>query len=133
MAMESGSIDFGFGGRQQGEAIVSVPFSEMIVPIYTDKDQLLLLPNGRPACRLGVEPASGVPGDHYAILGNTFLRSAYVVFDIDHKQVAIAPARCGVEDSHVVAITNNKVLAKHAKAQSFTITAAKNTAYNSHE
>ena len=61
-----GSLDFFFSGVG-----ISIPYSELIVNSYTS--------DGAPICLLGV--SSGTP-DNVAILGDTFLRSAYVVYDL---------------------------------------------------
>ncbi|KAL2156459.1 hypothetical protein VTH82DRAFT_1204 [Thermothelomyces myriococcoides] len=45
--------------------------------------------NGAPACLFGIGPA----GAGTFVLGDTFLRSAYVVYDMENDQVALAPAR----------------------------------------
>jgi hypothetical protein len=63
-----GSVDYGFAG-----VTISVPFSE------------LALPNGGgSSCLFGFLP------DTTNLLGDTFLRSAYVVYDLDNKEVGLA-------------------------------------------
>jgi len=85
-ASAGGSFEFAFGG---GAATVVVPFSEFIWNV-----------DGR-NCVLGaapVDPGSGVT----ALLGDTFLRSAYVVFDQTSRALYVAPyANCG-QNEHVL-------------------------------
>ena len=64
----SGTVDFGFDG-----VTVRVPYREIIRMIRTPA----------PVCQLGV-----MPSDEFALLGDTFLRSAYGTFD--------TPTECGL-------------------------------------
>lgn len=115
LSEKPGSIDFGFGGRQDGEAIISVPFSEVIVPSFTLADNFpTFLSDGRPACSLAFDPASANP--NYMVMGASFLRSAYIVFDQDNRQIAIAQTKFGATDSKVVAFEDLSALARYAKA-----------------
>ncbi|KAK4458151.1 putative aspartic-type endopeptidase opsB [Cladorrhinum samala] len=68
-----GSVDFYFGGK-----VIRVPFSDFIWQVQG-------------FCVLGV-----LPDDDEAVLGDTFLRAAYVVFDQDNRNLHIAQAaNCG--------------------------------------
>ena len=73
------SYIFGFGGDNGPKINVSV--SQLVTPLpgVTFKD-------GSDACQFGIEKSP----DGTIILGDTFLRSAYVVYDLDNKQIAIA-------------------------------------------
>jgi hypothetical protein len=62
---QSGSLDFDFSGVK-----ITVPFSELILHD--------LYGNGSDICSLGISPINAT----CAILGDTFLRSAYVVYDL---------------------------------------------------
>lgn len=53
------------------------------------------------ACLFGL-----LPSDDYYLLGDTFLRSAYVVYDLDNYRVALAQANLNSTESNVVEITN---------------------------
>ncbi|KAF4952236.1 hypothetical protein FSARC_12701 [Fusarium sarcochroum] len=68
----AGGITFGFGD----DKVITVPFREFI---YTAQG----------LCAVGVEP---VEKGEQQILGDSFLRAAYVVFDLDNKNVHIAQA-----------------------------------------
>jgi hypothetical protein len=63
-----GSIDYGFPG-----VTISVPFSELAIP-----------DSGESYCLFGFIP------DTLNLFGDTFLRSAYVVYDLDQKEVGLA-------------------------------------------
>ena len=86
------SLKFGLGKRtQQGEGVhITVPYSEIIYPYglpanigYVNAD------DGSPLCYLGLIGTDG----SILLLGDTFIRSAYVVYDVDHLQVLMAPVR----------------------------------------
>ncbi|RMZ39209.1 hypothetical protein AFCA_006425 [Aspergillus flavus] len=59
------------------------------------------LSNGNDTCVLGVVP---ITDDSPILFGDTFLRSAYVVYDLDQQQIAIAPTRFNSEDTNIVEI-----------------------------
>ena len=68
------SLNFFFSGVQ-----ISVASDEFIVnPVDTD-NQPFTYANGEPVCMLGLLPGTT---DNIAVLGDTFLRSAYVVYDL---------------------------------------------------
>ena len=70
----TGTLNFFFSGVE-----ISVPYDELIVnPTATD-GSTFLYNDGSPACMLGI--LSGT-SDNIAVLGDTFLRSAYVVYDL---------------------------------------------------
>lgn len=83
---------FSFGGSNGAK--IRVPFSEMILDLQ--------LPLSRPpftsTCVLGVKP--GPPGGPYP-LGDTFLRSAYVVYDLEHNQIGLAQSSFDASSSNI--------------------------------
>ena len=84
-----GSVDFTFSG----------------VTVSVSNAELVLLggqsPSGQPYCIFGVSPA----GASAPVLGDTFLRSAYVVYDLDNGQIGLAQTRFNTSDSDVRAIS----------------------------
>jgi Eukaryotic aspartyl protease len=71
----SGTLNFFFSGLQ-----ILVPYDELIVnPTATNGAAFTI--NGSPVCMLGVIAGSSTD---LAVLGDTFLRSAYVVYDLVH-------------------------------------------------
>ncbi|KAK9802151.1 putative Aspartic peptidase domain-containing protein [Seiridium cardinale] len=54
------------------------------------------------ACTFGI-----LPSDDYYLLGDTFLRSAYVVYDLQNNQVAIAQSNLNSTESNIVEISNS--------------------------
>lgn len=68
IASVQGSVDYGFPG-----VTISIPFSELALPV-----------SGESFCGFGALP------DTTNLFGDTFLRSAYVVYDLDQKEVGLA-------------------------------------------
>ncbi|KAF6806770.1 secreted aspartic proteinase [Colletotrichum musicola] len=72
----NGTLDFDFEGVK-----IKVPYKEMIRELRTTP----------PVCYLGI-----VPNSDFTLLGDTFLRSAYTVFDLDTKAAYLAQyVNCG--------------------------------------
>ena len=80
------SFTFEFGG--EGGARVDVPLSELM----TDADFRFRDGDGEEACSLGIDPVDTEFGG-IVLLGDSFLRSAYVVYDLERLEIAIAQAR----------------------------------------
>ena len=89
------TINYQFGGSDG--PIISVPISQIVGTQYTSPNDF---PGSSGSCDFGIGPTT----DGLVILGHTFLRSAYVVYDQDNKQAAIAQARYGVSSSRIVVI-----------------------------
>lgn len=96
-----GTLDYQFGG--QGGPIISVPFSELAVPFLNfTTEKPVLGTDGKPVCIFGLgSDASGLS----ILFGDTFLRSAYVVYDLDGNQVYIAQTNFDAKTSNVVEMT----------------------------
>lgn len=91
----AGYLAFGFGGP--GGAVVNVGLSELVlgaVGNYTGGKH-----DGKTACRFGIRTAQ--EGGSF-VLGDTFLRSAYVVYDLINDQAALAQAKFNVTETNVV-------------------------------
>jgi hypothetical protein len=67
IASWEGSVDYGFPG-----VTISVPFSEFALPV-----------SGESYCGFGFIP------DTENLFGDTFLRSAYVVYDLDENEIGL--------------------------------------------
>lgn len=88
---ESGSLVFGFkshAGRQ--EVKIRVPYSDIVYPLgfpvtVSPVDDR----NGERMCYFGVVPTDG----EVRLLGATFLRSAYAVFDLEMREIRLAQAK----------------------------------------
>jgi hypothetical protein len=87
-----GSIDFTFTGPT-----ISVKLDELVIVAGIDR--------GEPVCILGIAPA----GSSTPVLGDTFLRSAYVVYDLHNNEISLAPTNFNVTntDDNIQEITNS--------------------------
>ncbi|RCK54697.1 Candidapepsin-1 [Candida viswanathii] len=72
-----GTVDFSFDNN----AKISVPATEFAVALYTTSGQKY------PKCQLSIASSS------LNILGDNFLRSAYVVYDLDDNRISLAPVK----------------------------------------
>ena len=98
LANSDSSISFSFSG-----ATVSVPFSEIVLNAGTNSDgQGLTFQNGVPACIFGIAPAE----DSTPVLGDTFLRSAYVVYDLANNEISLAQTDFNSTSDNIQEITN---------------------------
>lgn len=99
-----GNFTFGFGGPDGPK--VTVPMDELILdikfgepPEFPDGSRY----EGQDACMFGIHDFGGPP----YILGGTFLRSAYVVFDIVNNQVGMAQTAFNETGSDIVPFPSN--------------------------
>ena len=92
-----GTLDYGFGG--QGGPVISVLFSELALPLTDAAGNNVTLTSGATACQFGIDVNN--QADVPNLFGDTFLRSAYVVYDLDNKQIGIAPTIFGSTKSNV--------------------------------
>lgn len=88
LANSQDTIDFTFTSPK-----ISVPASELVIPAGTD--QL-----GNTVCIFGINPAHG----NTPVLGDTFLRSAYVVYDLGNNEISLAQTNFNATTSHVLEI-----------------------------
>ena len=92
-------IKFGFGGP--GGPNISVPYSALIYPFGNPANLGNVTSKvGTPLCYLGI---IGTDGGIY-LLGDTFMRSAYLVYDVDNTQIAIAPVKYDISQGHILSI-----------------------------
>jgi hypothetical protein len=105
------SFQFTFGRPAAGPTI-SIPMSEMILPLnYGLEPQAASLVKTpfTNTCILGMTASNQTNDELFPnqsiLLGNTFLRSAYVVVDLDHNQTALAQTVYGVTESNIVELS----------------------------
>ncbi|SMQ54356.1 unnamed protein product [Zymoseptoria tritici ST99CH_3D7] len=97
VANQNGTMDFVFSN-----ITIKVPMSEMVVPYANFGAQEL--------CVFGVLPTiTSSLGNEYIILGDTFLRSAYVVYDMTNHEISLAQTVFGVDaaDDQIVEISSS--------------------------
>lgn len=76
---------------------IDVPIDELVLNTQSNTQGSS---QGSDACQFGIAPA----GQDTIILGDTFLRSAYVVFDIDNNEISLAQSRMNATNSDIVEI-----------------------------
>ncbi|KAJ4304102.1 hypothetical protein N0V88_001712 [Collariella sp. IMI 366227] len=81
---------------------ITVPLESLIIDLGPGHRPTL--PDGSPGCLFGIGPA----GDGTSVLGDTFLRAAYVVYDLENNEIAMAQTRVNVTASRVVEIGRGK-------------------------
>lgn len=94
LANDDLNFTFTFGG--DGGPAVTVPLSEFVVPIITESGRAPQFKNGDDACQFAIEAA----GQNPILFGDSFLRSAYVVYDLDNQQIALAQTNFNAKDSN---------------------------------
>ena len=97
LADKSGTLNYGFGGV--GGPTIQVAVSQLVLPLTLPNGQDATYNNGAAACQLGIQAAGDLP----VLFGDTFLRSAYVVYDLDNNRIALAQTDFNATDSNVVA------------------------------
>ncbi|KAL2870120.1 pepsin-like aspartic protease [Aspergillus lucknowensis] len=92
---EDYKVTFSFSGLT-----IHVPLRELILQdaLYYQGDTLHI--NGEESCVFGIAPSV----NFFPILGDTFLRSAYVVFDLDNNEISMAQANFNPGDDHILEI-----------------------------
>lgn len=87
LANKQGTLDFSFSG-----VTIQVPYNELVIVAAVSR--------GRPVCILGIGPA----GNSVSVLGDTFLRSAYVVYDLANNQISLAPTNFNSTTENILEI-----------------------------
>ncbi|VVT43511.1 uncharacterized protein SAPINGB_P000019 [Magnusiomyces paraingens] len=80
---------------------LNIPVTHLILPKASLDGVPVLFDNGDPVCYLGVY-ATDDP--KFCSLGDNVLRSAYLVFDLDNKRLAVAQTKTDSLESNILAI-----------------------------
>ncbi|CAM1501766.1 Fc.00g037500.m01.CDS01 [Cosmosporella sp. VM-42] len=101
------TFDFIFSGKT-----ISIPMDEMVIDAFAEiQDEIAadlqlsqLFKGWDGACMFGIGSAKdyGVSSSKFALLGDTFLRSAYVVYDLANEQLGIAQANLNSTSTNIV-------------------------------
>ncbi|KAK4690632.1 hypothetical protein P7C71_g6202, partial [Lecanoromycetidae sp. Uapishka_2] len=111
LANEDITVDFSFT-----TATISIPITELVINPNADTSEDRENPNNSgnadgnengngqesssQECIFGIAPADGST----AVLGDTFLRSAYVVYDLANNEISLAQTNFNATDSHIAEI-----------------------------
>ncbi|POR34184.1 Putative aspartic-type endopeptidase opsB [Tolypocladium paradoxum] len=103
------TLKFKFNGKT-----IKVPVSEMAINAFPDDIQTVLknsmyasrFSDWKNVCIFGIASAYdyGIKSDKFVLLGDTFLRSAYVAYDMANLQLGIAQANANTDKSNVIEI-----------------------------
>lgn len=105
LANQKSSLSFTFTSPT-----IAVEMNELVLGLVTNNGQRPTFDDGVPACLFGIAPAGGGTN----VLGDTFLRSAYVVYDLDNNEISLAQTRFNVTGSNVLEIGVGDKAVPHA-------------------
>jgi len=79
---------------------IKVPMNELVIKVTSKSGRQLAFTDGTPACLFGIAPA----GSGASVLGDTFIRSSYLVYDMANNEISIAQTNFNATASNVVEI-----------------------------
>ncbi|EGX45032.1 hypothetical protein AOL_s00173g133 [Orbilia oligospora ATCC 24927] len=85
---------------------IKVPLEELTNFAIDVKGDLIPDEDGNPICYFGIQPQPKDEDDIY-IFGDTFLRSAYVVYDLDGQEIWMAQTVYNATESNILEIRNS--------------------------
>lgn len=91
-----GTLNYGFGGS--GGPTIKVSMSELVLPLVLTDGTVPTYTNGETACQLGIQAAGSLP----VLFGDTFLRSAYAVYDLANNRIGLAQTDFNSTKSNIV-------------------------------
>ncbi|KAI1074672.1 aspartic peptidase domain-containing protein [Whalleya microplaca] len=101
LADETQTLDFTFSDPK-----ISVEMNELVIDLVSSNGRRPTFSNGQTACLFGICPA----GSGTNVLGDTFLRSAYVVYDLDKNEISIAQTNFNTTTSNVKEIASGSTI-----------------------
>lgn len=90
-------LSFTFGGPDG--SVIQVGIAEFVTSLVSD-GPAPTFPDKEPACAWGIQAAGNAP----ILFGDTFMRSAYVVYHLENKQIGIAQTNFNATKANVVEI-----------------------------
>lgn len=104
LANSPATISFGFGGN--GGQTISVGIGEFVTPIYNEEGiQPKFRDGAGTICSWGLMSSGTGP----VLLGDTFLRSAYVVYDLSNNLIGMAQTNFNATGTNVVEISGSSI------------------------
>ena len=97
-------FNFAFGGN--GGPSIAVSLGEFVTPIYLEDGSQPTYKNGDAVCGFGLMSSETGP----ILFGDTFLRSAYVVYDLTNNQIGMAQTNFNATSANVVEISSGSNL-----------------------
>ncbi|KAL9119249.1 MAG: hypothetical protein Q9187_004197 [Circinaria calcarea] len=99
LADSPAAFTFGFGGSNG--ATLRVELNQFVLPIFLRSGLSPTFDDGTAACQFGILPAGEDPN----LFGDTFLRSAYVVYDLENGQIGLAQTTFNATSSNIQEIS----------------------------
>lgn len=102
MQTSTGYFSFGFAGTSG--PVINVTMDELVLDLVVQGPAPTFGSGkyaGEDACEFGIQNTTGTN-----LLGDTFLRSAYVVYDLVNNQVGMAPTDFNATESNIVAFAS---------------------------
>ncbi|KAI0201801.1 aspartic peptidase domain-containing protein [Astrocystis sublimbata] len=99
------TLDFQFGSKNG--PVVRVPMNELVLDNVKGYINIGLQVPDLPfdnVCSFGLQPLDGI-----YLLGDTFLRSAYVVYDLTNKKIALAQSNVNATETNIMEITKSGI------------------------
>ncbi|KAL6721526.1 hypothetical protein ACLMJK_000630 [Lecanora helva] len=110
-------VNFAFGGN--GGPTIAVDLGEFVTPIYLEDGSQPHFRDGSGAvCGFGLLSSETGP----ILFGDTFLRSAYVVYDLTNNQIGMAPTNFNATAANVVEISGSSIPSATATATGVAVT-----------
>ncbi|CAN6604083.1 aspartic proteinase 3 [Trichomonascus vanleenenianus] len=106
----SGALTYNFNG-----ASVKVPLKQLFMSLTDSNGNPATFDNGQSACALALSPS-----DDEIILGDSFLRSAYVVYDLENLEISLANTNFDSSSSNIEVIKSSVPSATKASGYSST-------------
>lgn len=104
LANSPATFSFGFGGS--GGLTISVALGEFVTPIYNEEGVQPTFKDGAGTiCSWGLMSSGTGP----ILLGDAFLRSAYVVYDLTNNQIGMAQTNFNTTETNVVEISGSSI------------------------
>jgi hypothetical protein len=115
LASNTTTLDFTFTSPT-----ISITMAELVLDIVASNGLPVYFQNGEQACVFGIAPA----GTSTSVLGDTFLRSAYVVYDLSNNEISLAQTKFNVTTTNILEIGTGANAVPSAVAVSGAATAA---------
>ncbi|MCJ1394695.1 hypothetical protein MMC18_007575 [Xylographa bjoerkii] len=116
LGSSAATFNFTFGGTSGPTIVVGI--NEFVVPIITMDGSVPTLQDGSAACNFGINPAGTSPN----LFGDTFLRSAYVVYDLENNQIGLANTDFNATGSSVTEFSNSVIPGASAAPTTLVVT-----------
>jgi hypothetical protein len=99
---------------------IAISMKELVISGSTDVEHPGTLVDGTPLCIFGIAPALGTSPE----LGDTFMRSAYLVFDLSNNEISIAQTDFNATSTNLVEIGTGPGAVSYAKPVPNAVTAS---------